>query len=205
LTQVMSPPHRETVVMRWMMDAAGPSSMTAAVRFGSKHYPPRLTLTLRRTSGATDLPMMATLAGPGPRRRPPLGQGAPSTPPLVPCRFLLLFRSKRSCDECDERTRLLRVAWFSAEDSLAEKITSLFNLIAAGKVPPTIIPLLTAGRGVALPKASGVGLRPVVVGSIILRFVGTLGWSSSPLGLRHTSSNRSRCSLLWVWPVAASS
>ena len=65
-------------------------------------------------------------------------------------------------------------AWFSAEDSLAEKITSLFNLIAAGKVPPTIIPLLTAGRGVALPKASGVGLRPVVVGSIILRFVGTL-------------------------------
>jgi hypothetical protein len=65
-------------------------------------------------------------------------------------------------------------AWFSAEDSLAEKITSLFNLIAAGKVPSTIIPLLTAGRGVALPKASGVGLRPVVVGSIILRFVGTL-------------------------------
>ena len=33
-------------------DAAGLSSMTAAVRFGSKHHPPRLTL--RRTSGATD-------------------------------------------------------------------------------------------------------------------------------------------------------
>jgi len=63
-------------------------------------------------------------------------------------------------------------AW-CAEDSLAEKITSLFILIAAGKVPPTNIPLLTAGRGVALPEAPGVGLPPVVVGSIILRFVGT--------------------------------
>ena len=71
-------------------------------------------------------------------------------------------------------------AWFSAEDSPAEKITSLFNFIAAGKVPPTITPLLTAGRGVALPRASGVGLQPVVVGSIIMRFVGTLALVQQP-------------------------
>ena len=65
-------------------------------------------------------------------------------------------------------------AWFHESDSLAENLTTLFNRIAAGRVPASIIPLLTAGRGVAIPKPSGVGLRPVVVGNIILRFVGTL-------------------------------
>jgi len=53
--------------MRRMMVAAGLSSTTVAVWFGGKHYPPRLTLTLRRTSGATDLPLTAALVGPGPR------------------------------------------------------------------------------------------------------------------------------------------
>jgi len=65
-------------------------------------------------------------------------------------------------------------AWFFAADTLAEKLTELFNRIAAGQVPASIVPLLTAGRGVAIPKPGGVGLRPVVVGSILLRFVGTL-------------------------------
>ena len=65
-------------------------------------------------------------------------------------------------------------AWFHDADPLAEKLTAVFNLIAAGQVPTSIVPLLTAGRGVAIPKPAGVGLRPVVVGSIILRFVGTL-------------------------------
>jgi len=65
-------------------------------------------------------------------------------------------------------------AWFYQSDSLAENLTTLFNRIAAGRVPASIIPLLTAGRGVAIPKPSGIGLRPVVVGNIILRFVGTL-------------------------------
>jgi len=65
-------------------------------------------------------------------------------------------------------------AWFFAADTLAEQLTELFNRIAAGQVPASIVPLLTAGRGVAIPKPGGVGLRPVVVGSILLRFVGTL-------------------------------
>jgi len=65
-------------------------------------------------------------------------------------------------------------AWFYQSDSLAENLTTLFNRIAAGRVPASIIPLLTAGRGLAIPKPSGIGLRPVVVGNIILRFVGSL-------------------------------
>ena len=65
-------------------------------------------------------------------------------------------------------------AWFYQPDSLAENLAALFNRIAAGRVPAPIIPLLTAGRGVAIPKPSGIGLRPVVVGSIVLRFVGSL-------------------------------
>ena len=54
-------------------------------------------------------------------------------------------------------------AWLYEPDSLAENLT-----------PASIIPLLTAGRGVAIPKPSGIGLRPVVVGSTTLRFAGTL-------------------------------
>ena len=65
-------------------------------------------------------------------------------------------------------------AWFYAADTLAEQLTELFNRIAAGQVPASIVPLLTAGRDVAIPKPGGVGLRPVAVGSILLRFVGTL-------------------------------
>ena len=64
-------------------------------------------------------------------------------------------------------------AWFHDADPLADKLTSVFNLIAAGQVPASIVPLLTAGRGVAIPKPVGVWFRPVVVGSIILRFIGT--------------------------------
>jgi len=61
-------------------------------------------------------------------------------------------------------------AWFFAADTLADQLTELFNRIAAGQVPAPIVPLLTAGRGVVIPKPGGVGLR----GSILLRIVGTL-------------------------------
>ena len=65
-------------------------------------------------------------------------------------------------------------AWFFAADTLAEQLTELFNRIAASQVPAPIVPLLTAGRGAAIPKPGGAGLRPVAVGSILMRFVGTL-------------------------------
>ena len=62
-------------------------------------------------------------------------------------------------------------------------IGSIFvDRIAAGRVPASIIPLLTAGRGVAIPKPSGTGLRTVVVWNIILRFVGSLGAGSEISG-----------------------
>ena len=96
-------------------------------------------------------------------------------------------------------------AWFNEPDSLAENLTSLFNRIAAGRVPASIIPLLTAGRGVAIPKPSGIGLRPVVVGSIILRFVGTLALDQTSARSPSFFWNRSRCSSRWASPVGASS
>ena len=45
------------------------------------------------------------------------------------------------------------------------------------------MPLLTAGRGVAILKPGGAGLLPVVVGSILLRFVGTLALVKKSAGL----------------------
>ena len=47
--------------------------------------------------------------------------------------------------------RTLRV-WFSEPDSIADDLTEVINLVAAGKVPPNIVPLLTAGRGIGIPK-----------------------------------------------------
>lgn len=51
------------------------------------------------------------------------------------------------------------------------------NRIAAGDVPHCIVGLLTAGRGVVIPKDEVGGLRPFVVGHILLRFVGSLALS----------------------------
>ena len=48
-------------------------------------------------------------------------------------------------------------AWFVAADTLAEQLTELFNRIAAGQVPASIVPLLTAGRGVPSPNQEAKG------------------------------------------------
>jgi hypothetical protein len=63
--------------------------------------------------------------------------------------------------------------WFSEADSIADDLTAVINLIAAGKVPNRIIPLLTAGRGIALPKNDKGDLRPIVIGYVILRLIGS--------------------------------
>jgi hypothetical protein len=70
----------------------------------------------------------------------------------------------------DDRT--LRV-WFSEPDSIADDLTEVINLVAAGKMPPNIVPLLTAGRGIGIPKNDKGELRPIVIGNVLLRLIGS--------------------------------
>ena len=53
------------------------------------------------------------------------------------------------------------------------------NRTLAGKVPDAVAPLLTAGRGLTIPKDDKGNLRPIVVGHVPLRFVSSLALSLS--------------------------
>ena len=64
--------------------------------------------------------------------------------------------------------------WFHADDALSLSLTRIINHIAAGKVPNPIVQLLIAGRGICIPKDEKGGLRPIVVGSVLMRLVGSL-------------------------------
>ena len=68
--------------------------------------------------------------------------------------------------------RTLRV-WFSEPDAIADDLTAVINLVASGKVPPSIVPLLTAGRGIGIPKNDKGELRPIVIGNVLLRLIGS--------------------------------
>ena len=50
----------------------------------------------------------------------------------------------------------------------------MLNRIIAGDVPTDIVPILTASRGIALVKDEKMNLRPICIGSVILRFVAGL-------------------------------
>jgi hypothetical protein len=65
-------------------------------------------------------------------------------------------------------------AWFDQADITSDRLTAVLNLVAAGKVPTSVSGLLNAGRGVAIPKNDNGDLRPIVVGSVILRLVGSI-------------------------------
>ena len=56
---------------------------------------------------------------------------------------------------------------------LFSAITSLINLMAAGKVPDVIKPYLFGGRLIALPKKDG-GIRPIAVGQTLRRLTSKL-------------------------------
>ena len=75
-------------------------------------------------------------------------------------------------------------AWLHEDDDLTRQLVSLLNRIAAGAVPPAIVGLLTAGRGVVIPKDEIGGLRPIVVGHILLRFVGSLALAKEAPAIR---------------------
>ena len=66
-------------------------------------------------------------------------------------------------------------SWFAQHDSISDSLTAVINLIAAGQVPLSVLPLLNAGRGVAIPKNEAGDIRPIVVGNILPRLIGSLG------------------------------
>ena len=67
--------------------------------------------------------------------------------------------------------------WFFTHDSISDDLTAVLNLIMAGEVPTSILPLLTAGRGIAVPKNEKGDLRPIVIGHVFLRLLGSLALS----------------------------
>ena len=72
--------------------------------------------------------------------------------------------------------KLLKI-WFSDADPTSDALTAILNLITAGKVPEEAASLLISGRGVVIPKDEAGGLRPIVVGHVLLRLVGSLALS----------------------------
>ena len=66
-----------------------------------------------------------------------------------------------------------------ARDHATETLVGVVNRILAGKVPDAVAPLLTAGRGLTIPKDDKGNLRPIVVGHVLLRFVSSLALSLS--------------------------
>jgi hypothetical protein len=69
-------------------------------------------------------------------------------------------------------------SWFFAEDPTSDALTAVLNLIVRGEVPPSIVPLLNAGRGIAVPKNEKGDLRPIVIGHVLLRLLGSLALTS---------------------------
>ena len=68
--------------------------------------------------------------------------------------------------------------WFHDHDAISEDLTAVLNIFAAGKLPTSVVPLFTAGRGIAIPKNEKGELRPIVIGNILLRLIGSLAVSS---------------------------
>ena len=73
-------------------------------------------------------------------------------------------------------------SWFAEHDEISENSTAVINLIAAGRIPDSVNQLFIAGRGVAIPKNDKGDLRPIVVGHVILRLIGSVA-------VRHLSAD----------------
>ena len=81
------------------------------------------------------------------------------------------------------------------DDALTEALSDLLNNVLAGRTHPLTRRLLTAGRAIFLPKDNG-GLRPIVVGEVLIRFVSSMAVKSvsTPL-LEHLLPHQVGCGL----------
>jgi hypothetical protein len=105
----------------------------------------------------------------------------PTDPPPPPVSFTVqevlkkVRRANKSAAGGPSGTDYMTLgAWFHEDDATSETLTTVLNLIAAGIVPKSIVRLLTAGRGLCVPKDEKGGLRPIVVGAVLLRLIGSL-------------------------------
>jgi hypothetical protein len=64
------------------------------------------------------------------------------------------------------------------DDDISKNLTATINLMAAGRIPASVLPFLNAGRGVAILKNDEGELRPIVVGHVLLRLIGSLAMST---------------------------
>jgi hypothetical protein len=67
---------------------------------------------------------------------------------------------------------------FRHNDKLSQNYTVYLNSILANNITPNEKDLLNASRGVALPKSEQGDIRPIAVGHIILRMLGSMGLST---------------------------
>jgi hypothetical protein len=149
--------------------------------------PGQVTATLRKLNPQVgdELPPTAPPVGPKlaeadeARCRRPIAP--PLSPPIDPVSFSVteIFRKVRRSNTSSAggptgtTYKTLR-SWFFDLDETSKSLSTVINLIAAGKVPEAALPLLNAGRGVAIPKNEAGDLRPIVVGHILPRLIGSL-------------------------------
>ena len=84
---------------------------------------------------------------------------------------------------------------FQHDDALSQHLTNFCNRVLAGNTKPVSRNLLSAGRAVLLPKATG-GVRPIVVGECITRLVSYMALKEAmPQLLPHLLPQQLGCGL----------
>ena len=106
---------------------------------------------------------------------------APSTPPASPLQITIeqALRHVRTTDPAAAggptgQSYVHLRTWLDEDDLSTERFVGMLNRIIAGDVPTDVVPILTASRGIALVKDEKMNLRPICIGSVILRFVAGL-------------------------------
>ncbi len=69
------------------------------------------------------------------------------------------------------------MSWFLEKDEISNDVTKVLNLISTVTVPGSIKPLQVAGRGIVIPNNEAGDLRPIVIGHVILRLIGSVALS----------------------------
>ena len=98
-----------------------------------------------------------TVPGSGGKTRRPLNP--PRDPPPKPISFNVqevlkkVRRANKAAAGGPNGTDYMTLStWFAEDDATSALLTEVLNLVAAGAIPPVIGLLLTAGRGLCVPK-----------------------------------------------------
>jgi len=135
--------------------------------------PPFLVHQTQQTNASTHLSRLRnSIASPGVRA------DTPTIPPISFTVQEVILRVRRGDNGVsgglDGNDYRILKCWFSKNDLLAQALTRVLNMIAAGKVSPEGCCLINASRGVGVPKDELGDLRPVAVGHLLLRLIGSL-------------------------------